>query len=187
MITARLLPLALIIGAIAVVFSYIQPTNDGQIATLKTEIKDLDTALAAARDFKGKELELTRQRAELPQNELTRLGAYLPDNVDNVQLIVDLNALGDRSGVALSGFNIIGDVEAQAVPDANSALSLETANPIDSILLTVSANGTYNAFRTFLAGLESSLRQLDVVELAVQDSDTGVYTYNLTLRLYWLR
>lgn len=192
MMTARLLPLALIIGAFAIIFGYVQPTNSGSIATIKTEIASLDTALAAARDFKDKEIELTRQRAALPQEDLARLAAFLPDNVDNVQLIVDLNALAARSGVVLSGFNISGAAQGAAADtpattDANASLVLKETEPIESLELSVSATGSYNAFRTFLDGLELSLRQLDITELSVQSSETGVYTYSMTIRLYWLR
>lgn len=192
--TARLLPLALVIGAIAIIFGYVQPTNNGSVAMLKTQIASLDTALAAARDFKNKEIELTRQRAALPQDQLARLAAYLPDNVDNVQLIVDMNALAARSGIVLSGFNISGGTQNggtstgdESVSDGNGALALNTGDPVESIELSVTATGSYNAFRTFLTGVESSLRQLDVVELSVQSSETGVYTYNITTRLYWLQ
>lgn len=192
MMTARLLPLALVIGAFAIIFGYVQPTNTGSVATIKTEIASLDTALAAARDFKDKEIELTRQRAALPQEDLARLAAFLPDNVDNVQLIVDLNALAARSGVILSGFNISGAAQGAAadtpaVTDANASLILKETEPIESLELSVSATGSYNAFRTFLDGLELSLRQLDITELSVQSSETGVYTYSMTIRLYWLR
>jgi len=31
------------------------------------------------------------------------------------------------------------------------------------------------------------LRIVDVVELSVNNSSTGVYTFDATLRLYWLR
>jgi hypothetical protein len=73
-----------------------------------------------------------------------------------------------------------------AANSTSGNLALETENPIDSLDITVSATGTYAAFHTFLNGIESSLRQLDVVNVNVKDSTTGVYTYQMTIRLYWL-
>lgn len=191
MIFSRLLPLIIIIGAIGLVWGYAHPTYTGSIAELQSDIKDFDTALDAAQQFKLKETELARQRAAIAPEDLARLEAFLPDTVDNVQLIVDLNALAERSGVELSEFNIGG--EGASTPEGQGAATDPNATPVleneatESIELSVDAVGTYESFRTFLDGVEQSLRPLDAVEVAVQDSQTGVYSYALTLRLYWLR
>ena len=201
MIFSRIVPLLLVIGAIGLFLGYTQPTYSGSITALKDEINGLDTALLAAAQFKEKEAQLTAQRSALSQEQLGRLEAFLPDSVDNVQLIVDLNSLAARSGVQLSDFTISGgesessngsagtDQAPLAAPSVSggNALALQSSEPTESLELSVSATGSYAAFRTFLAGVEQSLRPLDVVELSVEDSSTGVYTYDVTFRLYWLR
>lgn len=186
---SRLIPLLLVVAAGGLFFGYVQPTYSGSIATLTSENKNLDTALLAAREFKEKEVALTRERSTIPADQLARLESALPDSVDNVQLIVDLNSLAARSGVQLSQFDVSGGEGTEgetAVAVANDA-ALASGEPTDSLEVSVSATGTYASFRTFLDGIEKSLRPLDVVELSVQDSSTGVYTYNMTFRLYWLR
>lgn len=188
----RLVPVLIIIGAIALFFGYAQPTYSDSITTLRGEIRDLDTALKAARNFKDKEVELTNARSRIAPEQLERLEAFLPDSVDNVQLIVDLNSLAARSGITLSEFDIVTGQEKSAnnVPaplDTAPALALGNNEPIESLELSVSATGTYASFRGFLEGVEQSLRPLDVVELSVEDSATGVYNYDMTFRLYWLR
>ena len=212
MIGSRLIPILLIVGAGALFIAYTQPTYGGSIATLKTEIRDLDMALDAAEQFKMKEVELTRQRNLISPEQLARLDAFLPDSVDNVQLIVDLNSLAVRSGVVLSDFDIAGSSDTEETESAQATgapmpgaadpmaagsavapigspatLALTAGQPTESLELSVAATGSYAAFRTFLAGVEQSLRPLDVVELSVDDSNTGVYTYDITFRLYWLR
>ncbi len=211
MIVSRIIPILLVICAIGLFVGYTQATYSGSIAALKDEITGLDSALNAAEQFKLKEAQLTQQRNEMAGEQLERLEAFLPDSVDNVQLIVDLNSLAARSGVQLSEFNIasgdsgsdttsssamtsaapLGAAGVASGPGAmtpqSNTLALQTSEPTESLELSVSATGSYAAFRTFLAGVEQSLRPLDVVELSVQDSDTGVYTYDITFRLYWLR
>ncbi len=195
MIFSHLIPILMVIGSIGLFIGYVQPTYNGSVETLKSEIADLDTALTAAEQFRSKEAELTRQRADIPQEQITRLEAFLPDSVDNVQLIVDLNSLAARSGVQLSEFDIVGGESGGTMPDGTPMPSSDgevqygyaSNEPTESLELTVSATGSYAAFRNFLAGVENSLRPLDLVELSVQDSQTGVYTYDITLRLYWLR
>ena len=209
MIFSRIIPLLLVVGAVGLFIGYTQPTYGSSVASLKEEIRSFDTALLAAEQFKQKEVQLTQQRAALSQEQLARLEAFLPDSVDNVQLIVDLNSLAARSGVQLSQFDIAeggsaSDTASSAttagmpqdggpgmgaapLTPGNTALALRSSEPTESLELSVSATGSYAAFRTFLAGVEQSLRPLDVIELSVQDSETGVYTYDVTFRLYWLR
>lgn len=203
MIASRLFPIIFIVATLGLFFGYIQPTLNGSIAELNAEIQDLDTALLAAEQFKQKEVELTRARSQIAPEQLARLESFLPDSVDNVQLIVDLNSLAARSGVSLSDFDIQGgtsdtsaaqtpgaapvDPAATAAASATSVLGANLAEPVDTLELSVAATGSYAAFRTFLAGVEQSLRPLDIMELSVEDSATGVYTYDITFRLYWLR
>jgi hypothetical protein len=53
--------------------------------------------------------------------------------------------------------------------------------------LNLSALGTFAAFQNFLIGIERSARILDISDIVVKGSDTGVYSYQMVIRLYWLR
>ncbi len=180
---SRLIPVALVLIAIGLFFGYINPTYGGRIAELRTEIKSYDAALDAAKKFVAKETELKLQRDSISDESLARIEAFLPDGVDNVRLILDLNSLASRSGVVLSNF----DTSATATSNEGDKLSLASAGPVDSLDLSVSATGNYNSFKAFLKGAEWSLRPLDLVDLAIEDSSTGVYSYTMTFRIYWLR
>ncbi len=186
---SRFLPIIGFLIAIGLFFGYIDPTYKNSITALKAEIKNYDNALEAAERFKTKESELLAARGAINPEQLKRLEAFLPDGVDNVQLILNLDALAARSGMRLANYN----TSAPSTPagnegtQPNGTLILRTEQSVDSIELTMTGTGTYAAFRTFLAGIEGSLRPLDLVALDVKSAKTGVYTYNMTLRLYWLR
>lgn len=180
----RLIPILLILIAIGLFFGYVNPTYSGHVAELKGEIRSYDDALKAAQAFSDKEDQILAERGQIPTEGLVRLESFLPDGVDNVQLILDLNALAGRSGLTLSDF----DVAASSLGGGSSdRLPLEAEGPVESLDLTLSATGTYASFKTFLTGVEWSLRPLDLVELDIDDSATGVYTYRMKFRLYWLR
>ncbi|MES2225680.1 MAG: hypothetical protein V4480_02625 [Patescibacteria group bacterium] len=183
--TSRLLPIGALVIAIALFFLYVKPTYTGPIQETKTKIDSYTAALAAADRFSEKEAQLTQQRAAIAPDSLQRLNEFLPDGVDNVQLILDLDALAARSGMTLSNFDIKNQDQTTAANPA-TGLALQSNTPVDSIDLTFSGVGTYSAFRALLAGMENSLRPLDVVNLGVVESQTGVYTYNMTVRIYWL-
>jgi len=189
----RIAPLVIIVLAIAAFFGYIRPTWDGDIAATRQQITDYNNALDAAARFKEKEAALEAERDKLPPDQLARLDAFLPDSVDNIQLILDLNALASRSGLTLSNFTTSnvpnansGPGSANPTPEGGDGAIGAQANPVDSLTISFTGQGTYNAFRTFLAGIEQSLRPLDLSTLVVANSDTGVYSYQITLKFYWL-
>lgn len=176
---SRVLPLLALLLAIAVFFTYVHPTWSGRIADTKTAIAADEEALVAARQYAAQQNQLASERDAIDPSDLSRLSTFLPDSVDNVGLILDLNALAAHSGLALSNI----DVTTNAADTSPAA----GASPVGSVDLSLSAVGTYTALQNFLQGIEKSRRLLDVRDLSVKGSDTGVYTYQMTLRLYWLR
>lgn len=181
----RLIPVLAILIALGLFFGYINPTITGPISVTQAEIDNINSALAAAERFKEKEAQLAIERSAIPPESLVRLEAFLPDGVDNVQLILDLDALAARTGLTLANFET-GEPSADPAANADGVVVSSDA-PIDSIELSTSGKGTYAAFRAFLDAAEVSLRPLDLVSLTVKTSENGVHTYDMTFRLYWLR
>ncbi|MEK7602001.1 MAG: hypothetical protein AAB472_00730 [Patescibacteria group bacterium] len=183
----RLLPVIVLIIAIAIFVGYTNPLYTREILPLQAQVREYDGALAAAADFNRKEAQLATERAAIPAESIQKIETFLPDGVDNVQLILDLNALAARSGVQLSNFDVKENgVVAQNEPQSGGIALEQGGKQTDSLDLSVKATASYSAFRTFLAGAEQSLRILDVTQLDVSDSPTGVYSYAITFRIYWL-
>lgn len=178
---SRILPVVAVIIAALVFFGYTNPTYSGKITQTRAEIAADNNALDAAAAYSAKQNQLAAAKNALDPKALDRVEAFLPDSVDNVGLILDLDALASRSGLSLTSIDVAQD-DAGAVVPADAART-----PVSSVDLSISALGTYGSFRSFLSGIESSARLLDVRDLVVKGSDTGVYTYQLTVRLYWLR
>lgn len=183
---SRILPLIALAAAVGIFFAYVNPTWSDQIAKANNAIGLDNDALDAAKDYSTRKDELAAKRADIDPSNLERLTTLLPDSVDNVKLILDVNALAARSGVSLANIDVA-SADTGAKKSASGALPAGAMNPVGSINLSFTALGTFSAFQTFLAGLERSARLLDVQDLSVKGSDTGVYTYQVTLRLYWLR
>ena len=185
---SRVLPILFLVVAGALFFGYINPTVMGPIAETRAEIKKYDAALAAATRFEQKQLQLQTEVKALPADGVARLEEFLPDSVDNVQLILDLDGLAARSGIKVENFNTPTPTLERSTSDTETpAVTLGDGKPYESLDINISAVGSYAQFRSFLSGIESSLRPLDLVALQVTDSTTGIYTYDMTLRIYWLR
>ncbi len=164
---------------LAIFFLYINPTYTGAIATTQAAITSDDRALEAAAQYTQKQNELISAEKAIDPAALDRLNKFLPDSVDNVGLILEFDALAAKEGLSLTGINVAAGQSGAAQPSTSAAYG--------SVNMSLSATGSYEAFRTFLASIEQSERLLDIQSLGVSGSDTGVYTYSMNVRLYWLQ
>lgn len=180
----RILPVVALLLALGTFFFYIGPTWSGSIAETKAAIASDNQTLDAAAEYTKKQNTLATERAAINPENLDRLSVFLPDSVDNVRLIVDLNALAARSGLALANIDVNKDDSSTVAPGALPAVQVD---PIGSVSLSLSATGTFNALQAFLEGIENSARLLDVQDIVVKSSETGVYNYEMKTRLYWIR
>ena len=188
MISSRILPVFALLVAAGIFFIYVGPTWSGPLAEIKSAIETKEKALAAADAYTKQQNALIAARNDIDPEDLTRIAAFLPDSVDNVGLILDLNALAARSGLSLSNIDVTtSSVATPAGRSAAGALPSKNTSMTSSIDLSLSAVGTYSALQTFLSGVEKSARLLDVRDIQVKGSDTGVYTFQMKLRLFWLR
>ncbi|MBP7741468.1 MAG: hypothetical protein KA104_02145 [Candidatus Pacebacteria bacterium] len=189
----KFLPIICVLIAGAIFFGYINPTVMGAISATNKQIKQYDAALSAAQRFEQKQAQLTTEVKALPQDGVARLEAFLPDGVDNVQLILDLDAVATRSNIKLFDFvttEVKGGQSSSVDANGTPTLVLDNGQIYDSLDLSMSGTGTYAQFRTFLDAVETSLRPLDLVEFHLSDAGGtpgGGYKYDMTFRLYWLR
>jgi Tfp pilus assembly protein PilO len=179
--TGRILPVFSLIIALAVFFMYVNPMWTGTIAQTNAAIAADDLNIAAVHDYTKKQDDLISARDSIDPAKLASLETFLPSSINNVGLILDLNALAARSGITISNIDV-------GVPSTQGSMQTDKSqNPIGSVDLTLSAVGTFSAMTGFLQGVEKSARLLDIRDLVVNGSDTGVYDYQMTLKLYWLR
>lgn len=182
---SRILPLLSIVFAIGIFFAYVNPLWTGPIKETRAAIADNKQALESAAEYVKRQNELAAEMSAIDQGALARLETFLPDSVDNVGLILEMNALAERSGLALESIDV---ANSRAITrESTDATGLASEGPIGEIDLKLSAQGTYDALQQFLAGIESSARLLDARDITVSGSDTGVYGYQMTVRIYWLR
>ncbi len=185
--TSRILPIVALIIAVGIFFGYVSPTWTGSIAVAKAAIAYDDQALSAANSYSVQQNQLIQARAAIDPTNLTRLATFLPSSVDDVGFVLDLDALAARSGISLSNINVITNGTSAGSGNSNTAGLSAATNPVGSIDISLSAVGTYAALNAFLSGVEESERLIDVRSITIAGSDTGVYNYSITMRIYWLR
>lgn len=185
-----LISLISLVAAGGIFFMYTQPTYDS-VQAANAKIAQYDEALSKASELQQlKQTLLTRYNTFDPA-QIDRLQKLLPDHVDNVRLILDIDSLAGKHGMALQNVVVssAGSSNAQGSTGAIGA----SKQPYDSLTIKFTTQGTYETFGQFLSDLESSLRIVDLVSLSLaRSSATGqgtgpLYTYDITLRTYWLK
>lgn len=178
-------PFVLIAAAIGLFFLYTDPTYQ-DIKSLAAQNASYDEALAKAQELHQVRDDLLAKRNSFSPDDLDKLQHLLPDNVDNIRLIIDINNIASRHSLSLSNVNLS---DANASSGAGSSATTDTG-PVGSITTGFSVStSNYDDFLAFLQDLEHSLRLTDVMSVSLS-SAPGVSspgTYQLTVRTYWLQ
>lgn len=176
-------------GAIALFFLYTKPTYDS-LSGIKSQITQYNLALDKAAELQRLKQSLLSRYNSFSPDDIERLHKLLPDHVDNVRLILDLDTLASRHGLALQNVVISGGPTEKE--SSNQIITGPSQSAHDSLTFQFATSGTYPQFVQFLTDLERSLRIVDVTELSIsQSTATGagepVYRFDIVLKTYWLK
>lgn len=180
-----LIPTIFILIALALFFVYIDPAYS-DVQELRAQEAEFDAALERSRELISVRDALLATYNEIPEEQLERLRKLLPDHVDNIRLILDIDNIASRYGMTVNNLAFAGEEQSPGQAPQDGALGPQT-NEIGSATFSFSVSATYEVMKQFLNDLENSLRIVDVVALSFSSGDGGLSTYNITLRTYWLR
>lgn len=174
-----IVPLFLILIAGSVFFTFIDPVYK-ETNEVKEKISRLDEALNRSREIAKLRDSLNERRNSISPNDLDFLQKILPNHVDNVELVLEVDRLAAQDGVLLQDTTVSGETRAENTlgPDEGS---------IGTIEMNIRVIGPYNAFRTFVMDLERSLRISDIIAMGFSADDDDLSQYSVTVRTYWLK
>lgn len=176
-------PLVLVLAAIGLFVLYTNPTFQ-ELKGAQAKVSAYDDALDKSQELKSLRDKLQSARNAFSPQDEQKLIRLVPDQVDNIRLIIDINSIAARRGLALSDV-ALGEVSRSSTDSSGIAIG-PTGDPIGSVNLGFSVVATYEDFLAFLQDLEHSLRILDIQKLTFGAATNGKYTFNFTIRTYWL-
>lgn len=183
-----LTPIIFIIVSIAIFFTYTDPTYK--------EVKALNVKYAQYQDVLNKSEELLKQRKNLQdkytsfaEDDISKLKKLLPDTVDNVRLIIDIDEIAKRKEFNLLIKNVrLDDSKASKAGVKDSANTITSGDSkYGTIPMGFSVSADYDTFLGFLEALESSLRIVDVTNISLKQGANNVYSFDVSLKTYWLK
>ena len=98
--TKSIISLVCLSGAIALFFLYTKPTYDN-LRSVTEKIGQYDLALDKAAELQRLKQSLLSRYNSFNPDDIERLHKLLPDHVDNVRLVLDLDTLASKHGLAL--------------------------------------------------------------------------------------
>lgn len=163
-------PLILLGASVAIFLGVTQPIYERALA-IRDESGLYNDALDKIKELQRIRDNVLGQFNSIPQEEADRLEKMVPETVDNVRFVRDLDTLARRNALSLT------DIQTQVTDRGETSAAG---------ILTVSfrTRGSYETFNRFLRDLEQSLRLMDIIQLTVAVGTTGT-EYGVTLQTYW--
>jgi Tfp pilus assembly protein PilO len=175
---SNILSIVLLLASIGLFFGYIDPAY-GKIRESRVEKLEYDQALTNSEDLRAERDKLLKKYNAMPASEVDRLGKLLPDNIDNVRLVIDIDEMAKTYGMRIRNFK----TETVQKTDAIGA----DPSVYGTLKLSFSTTASYATFLGFLHDLERSLRLIDVTSVSFVPTDAGLYDFSVTVKTYWLK
>src|SRR3990167_8196250 len=163
-----IIPIILIGLAITGFFAFTSPLYK-DISTLKGEVSSYNEALDNSKALENERDKLTAKYNAISVDDLAKLQKLLPDNIDNIRLILEIEKVASPYGMVLK------DVKYDAIEKdtpKNAAVSQGGVQGGRTVLtpqkdygvwnLSFSVSSTYNNFLNFTKDLENNLRIVDI-------------------------
>ncbi|MBI5134285.1 MAG: type 4a pilus biogenesis protein PilO [Candidatus Taylorbacteria bacterium] len=188
---SNIVSIILVIASFGLFFGYIDPTYSSVSAPDATEkelsIKELlskkadyDRALTNSREYQEEKERLLKKFNEMPRSNLEKLEKLLPNNIDNVRLVIDVDEMAKSYGMRIRNF--------RAEPGGDGDTIGRDSTAYGTLTLSFSTTAPYNTFLAFLRDLEQSLRIIDVTGIQFASSNqSDLYDYNVSVKTYWLK
>lgn len=184
-----IIPIVLIAAAVGLFGTFTNATFQ-ESKTLAAKVASYDDALNKAQELRARREELLSQYNTFSVENRQRLMRGLPDNVDNIRLIIDINNIAARHQLTLKDVEL-GDVSDSRAGRSELAVG-QSGDTVGSVQVSFIVSATYPDFLRFLQDLEHSLRLVDIEGIRFGDTapDPGAQgrgDYTVTIRTYWLR
>ncbi len=170
------------------------------IKDLKVQQATYDEALNNSKALENERDKLTAKYSTISPENLDKIKKFLPDGVDNIRLILEIEKIAAPYGMTLKDiqYNAAQKEEKEGAStisnEVNGRDQAAAANHFGSWDLGFSTTGTYSNFLNFMRDLESNLRIVDIsaIQFSSASSSSGtslseVYRYTFSIKTYWLK
>ncbi len=161
---------------VGIIFTYVQPTF-AKIGSLQEAIVQYQTESNKVNDVINTLSSLVAKTNNIPAADLKALLTYMPDTVDHVSVSRDLLLISEQAGAYLEGVSYSGVLASSPEAAENEYLPVKHT-------FSVNLKGTYDQTKAFLSLLEQNNYPLEVHELDISSTETGIISSEITIVTY---
>lgn len=204
--TRFITPIILIGISVAIFLVFTGPTFSS-ISLLRSQVASYDEALNNSKMLENERDKLTAKYNSIDPDNLSKLQKLLPENIDNIRLILEIEQIASPYGMTLRDVKYDSPKKKTEASGAPSPTGEIQGGAIDSSPqkdygvwnLEFSTAGTYHNFLNFTRDLQSNLRIVDIAAIQFSSTDTRVapllgklsfdeiYKYSFKIQTYWLK
>lgn len=178
--TTFIIPILLLGLSAAMFFGFIDPTWE-ETKTLSAEAASYDQALDNSKELQKVRDALLAKYNTFPRADVERIQKLLPDSVDNVRLVLDIDRVASKHAMTIRNVRV-----ADAPKDAAGSFGPDERD-YGSVILTFSVTSSYANLIALIRDLESSLRLVDITSVVFRVGDKDDSDYAISVRTYWLK
>jgi len=190
----------LILVSIGIFFFFIDPKYK-EIKEINAQISENNKTLEVAQKLRAQREDLSTRFNQISREEKEDLEKLLPDTVDNVRLIIDIENIANQAGIVVRDIDIRSPeqetsqtrttttTQGSLFNQSDSAIRYVDTNRIGVITFSFTITTRYEDFLRFLKQLEQSKRIVDIrgIELSRGTGDSAFFDYKVTFDTYWLK
>ena len=193
------MPIILIGISITIFFVFTNPMYIG-VGLQQAQLESYNEALDNSKALENKRDLLTAKENSIDRNDLMKLEKLLPNNIDNIRLILEIGQIALPYGMVLKDVKYSSTDADTSKPTAlgiGGGVVAKTPNKEYGVWdLEFSTVGSYNNFLNFTKDLENNLRIVDISSISfASDVNSGPsagtsaasYTYHFKIKTYWLK
>lgn len=196
----RLVLIVLFLASVGLFVVVIEPMRR-ENKLLIDEREKLNEALEKARELQAVSKDLEEKVKNISVEDLGRLNRLLPAHVDNVRLIIDIDQIASRYGLAIDSLEFTtqndtsGSVEivetqrsvfARPVVEESTGVGPVEEVALQSLTFEFTVVSSYGQFLAFLRDLEKSLRLVDITGIEFFAKDEDLYDFKVKIVTYWM-
>jgi Tfp pilus assembly protein PilO len=165
---------------------------------LRTEVKAYDNALNNSKALESERDKLVTKYNAIDQGNLDKISKMLPDSIDNIRLILEIEKIASPYGMTLKDVKYEDTKKEEEGTTPIAGTTNEAINEDYGVWnLEFSTEGSYNNFIKFTKDMEKNLRLVDIASVTFSAADgagsskssiaNDVYKYSFKIKTYWLK
>jgi len=159
-----------------------------------TEIKDLEVkkeelgeVLKNAKKLQSIRDTLLNKRKTLSLSDVSRLEKLIPENADNVKLIIEFQRIAEKYDLELQAASASRDDAEEVIGGRNTQNFDIESRDYGVITLDFIISGGYSEFLSFLDDIENNLRITDLRTLSISTGESQQFDFSIAIDTYWLK